>query len=1034
MSNPYVDLCLKVQAARRSFEAIRTPLAPALGVAALLYTHQLANVQRVLTDVRVRHLLADEVGLGKTVQALMVLNALRCQRADLQALIIVPDMLVTQWRDEIMTRAHTAPFGEDDGDREGQYIRLAWEDQLRINDNGKPRFALADIDPNRFNVLIVDELHRLRSDVQDRIVRVAGDFEHLLVLTATPAFQKAERHAQLFALLEPERAALARRRIATGDRGISDHLATSDDLSKWPGWAAAAVVDEFIERDRTAASSVEQEALAATALTHCAYRRVIRTRRADYRGVLPRRRHLPLVVEPLGAEADRQSLMWQYFGYLDDLSRQFKPVKLAKRVVLSPPSLEQRVDFLRRKGHERAGLLERVKPLVHRSQGDSRADALVDLLAEIWAKNPTERILVAAQDNLTVDYLFDLVQARLPVVGPLLQPIPLVASRVRQGMTTEAVGDLGGFGNETNENLEAFQRGEAQVLFAPEAAQVGLNLQCARVLVLYSVPWRPEEVEQWIGRLDRIGNSAAFSNDGAAKTLDVYTIAQSGLVDEKVVTVLQHFHVFDRSVNLDGDHLHEVTKRIEKAALRPDGVSWRELEHDTEAMAAKDEVQELDSALRKNLPWTVNSAISVRQSIESMPPAPPVITNKKLSRQAALGPCGWDRAFEGMLNLLCRAGEYDIRRKTDPETSCRFQTLWYKFGDPGMHGHREVLSRVTFSFGAEPCHDRSPRHAHAFITRRDDIGVPPRRSVTMTLYEENIRRPLRFLSFGDALHDEIIKGWRSQDNALLCLGVTFPADHSLWEHGEPGLYFIRLTVIDPATVFLMHNVEERVLETITRAATLSANDRLPDITRPFVKATLCALEADIRWLRALLAPSLKLEVRRKGGGNWGQAGVDEAASLLNPMAHEGNGVPTAKDLPTRTISKDEISAVKAEFSRQCQADKSAACSAWSNRFPEFKQALAIRLTVVEEEGCDAIAIAKEDLSRIVKALEVTLEQGNRGQITRAENARDAAVDTLAMTRVFWDERARWLRECEEHVRVVPPQEQMKVLVRARKGE
>ena len=68
---------------------------------------------------------------------------------------------------------------------------------------------------------------------------------------------------------------------------------------------------------------------------------------------------------------------------------------------------------------------------------------------------------------------------------------------------TKAVKDLAGFENETNENLEAFQRGHAQVLFAPEAAQVGLNLQCARILVLYSVPWRPEEVDQWIGRLDR---------------------------------------------------------------------------------------------------------------------------------------------------------------------------------------------------------------------------------------------------------------------------------------------------------------------------------------------------------------------------------------------------------------------------------------------------------------------------------------------------------------------------------------------------
>ena len=98
--NAYVDLCVHLQALRRRTEEVRSPLAPALGVAGSIYTHQLANVLRVLTDIRVRHLLADEVGLGKTVQALMILNALRRQRRDLRALVVVPDTaLMVQWRD-----------------------------------------------------------------------------------------------------------------------------------------------------------------------------------------------------------------------------------------------------------------------------------------------------------------------------------------------------------------------------------------------------------------------------------------------------------------------------------------------------------------------------------------------------------------------------------------------------------------------------------------------------------------------------------------------------------------------------------------------------------------------------------------------------------------------------------------------------------------------------------------------------------------------------------------------------------------------
>ena len=1025
--NPYADFCLGIQATRRHFESLRTPLASAAGVAASLYTHQLANVLRVLTDVRVRHLLADEVGLGKTVQALMILNALRYQRRTLSALVVVPDRLVTQWRDEIMTRAHTAPIGEAGGVEGGQYIRLAWEAQLRMTDAaGNAQLTLADIDPGRYDVLIVDELHHLRGDVQDRIVRVAAGFSHLLVLTATPAFQRPARHAQLFALLEPERTALARWRIARSARGMEEQLSTGDDLSKWPEWAAAAVVEAILGRDSVAAADSTDAALPASALAHCAYRRFIRTRRTDYGGVLPRRRHIPLVVEPLGAEADRQALMWRYFSYLDQLNRRFDPVLLAKRVILSPPSLEQRVDFLRREGHERGGLLDQVKPLVRKHQGDSRADALVDLLAGIWSHDASERVLVAAQDNLTVDYLFDLVRARLPLVGPVFKRVPLVAARVRQGMMTEAVENLGGLGNETTENLEAFQRGQAQVLFAPESAQVGLNLQCARVLVLYSVPWRPEEVEQWIGRLDRIGNTAAFSKLGEAKSIDVYTVTQRGLVDDKVVGVLQRFRVFESSVNLDGEHLEEVAGLIEAAALRPDSVNWRQLEYRTEAMAAEDEVQELASALRPHLPWSVSTAVREHRLLEALPPAPPAL--KVLSGPAATGPRAWDRAFEGMLKLLRRAGEYHIRWNTDLEGGSDFQTLWYKFGEQGMYGRRTVHSRVDFSFGADPGHERSPRFAHAFITRRGDIGTPPRRSVTMSLNGEAVRRPLRFLNFGDALHDELVSGWLPQDNGPVLLEVAYPADHSIWKHGAAGLYLVRVAIIDPASILLDRGVKDRTLESIARSATRMSAERLPAALEPFLEAVNCALEADVRWLRAQLSATIHLDCRRWDGSQWATAGVEETRALLDPMAHTGTGLPPSAAL---RASEEAASAASAELRRVRGGDTMAARESWSGQLASFQSSLCVRLLVVREEGRDATAVAREDLARAEDGLTLALERGNRAQITRAENARDHAADVLQMTEVLWQERCHWLQECEEYVRIPMPHEYLVGLLRAR---
>jgi ATP-dependent helicase HepA len=1017
--NPYVDLCLHIQALRRQAEEVRTPLASALGVAASVYTHQVGNVLRVLTDVRVRHLLADEVGLGKTIQALMILNALRRQRRDLRALIIVPDRLVPQWRDELMTRAHTAPY-ETNSPEEGQYVRLVWEDQLRRKDDaGVPKLTLTDIDPARYQVLIVDEIHRLRADLQDRIVHVSSEFEHVLVLTATPSFQRPDRHAQLFALLEPERTARARWEVADEAK----ELTVGDDLSKWPDGAAQQVVDNLLARDRAAAEADDSGSLTSTAMAMCAYRRVIRTRRVDYSGVLPRRRHLPIVVEPLGAEADRQALMWRYFAHLNDLSSRFDPVLLAKRVILSPPSLERRVDFLRRKGHERDGLLERVKPLAHKSNGDSRADALVDLLAAVWARTPQERVLVAAQDNLTVDYLFSLVQARLPEVGPIGARVPLVAARVRQGMEMDAVEDLGGFGDETSENLDAFQRGEAQVLFAPEAAQVGLNLQCARLLVLYSVPWRPEEVEQWIGRLDRIGNVAAFSSERDAQTIDVYTIAQRGLVDEKVVTVLQRFRAFERSVNLDGAHLAEVAQAIEDTALRPDAVSWRALEERTASMAAEDAVHELSSALRPHLPWQVRLAIAQRERLDAMHPVAPVIG--EIPEHSSAGPKAWDRALEPMFKLLERAGDYGLRWNTDPETQKRFRTLWYRFGDRGMYGDRPVTATVVFTFGADPTHERSPKHAHAFITRRGDIGSPPRREVVLKLEHDHVRRPLRFVNFGDGLHDELVDGWARQEPAQRALDVTYFDDHDLWGHAEPGWFLLRMSVLDAAEAIAPQRTLEETEHAVAAAVTRSAAEHLVTLVAPFSRAARCAVEADVRWLRASLMATTELTTRWRASHGWQLLPEEAVVALVNPMAHKREGLPRATPIAVDAAASAELDRLRSSDRRGGEV--------WSSMLPEFARELRARLRTIAEEARDELDVATRELVRVEVGLADAEVRGNRAQITRAERLRDAGADVVAMTKVYWQKREAWLRACESAVVELRPREQLGAAIRARRG-
>ena len=1017
--DPFYDICIRLQAVRRQAEVLRSPLVPALGVAAEVYPHQAGNVLRVLTDTQVRHLLADEVGLGKTVQALMILNALRYQRRSLQALVVAPDQLVTQWRDEIMTRAHSAPMGESGMLEGSQYIRLAWEAQLRREGpDGEPEFKLSDIDPSRYDVLVVDELHRLRADVQNRIVRVAPDFHHLLVLTATPAFQKPARHAQLFALLEPIRVASIMRDITQSEAGREAGLSERDDLSSWPEWAAQSVVEAVLVRDRKAAEEAGEVGPERAALTDGAYRRVIRTRRKDFPGVLPQRVHCPISVGPISSEADRQDLMWEYFTHLTDLSREIDPIRLAKRVVLSPPSLEQRVDFLRRFGHDRDGLLTRVKPLVHKSQGDSRADALIDILLSVWDERPQERVLVAAQDNLTVDYLFDLVQGRLPEVGPVGKRDPLQLVRVRQGMTTEAVEDLGDAKNKTFRSLEAFQRGEAQLLLAPEVAQAGLNLQCARVLVLYSVPWRPEEVEQWIGRLDRIGNSAIGGEAG--NTVDIYTITQDGLVDQKVVQVLSAFNVFERGVNLDGDHLEEVAQMIEFAALKPDQMDWASLLEATQQMADEDAVQELHSPLQRLSPWDASRALEIHRDISSLPPLGPVLTAS--GSTSLTGHEGWDRALEPLISLLQAANEYNVRWNIDPEDRRRFRSLWYVFGDRGFYGGRHVESQVVFSFGADPSSDRHPRHAHCFITRRADLETPPRRHVNLTIGDEKTKRPRRFLNFGDALHDELIRGWIPASDRTLLADVTFFEASDFWSDFSPGLYLIDVAQLDPTCLIGEDVLVALLAQLDSEAADLTA--------QPVVKALESALEADRRWLSSILRGDLRSDIFRWIGNEWRVVDGRAASKLLNPLRRHDQRAPEGRDLALPDYIED---ATKSELERLENRRKSHSREAWSHRIPTLASDLSIRIAILEAEAKDEAANLAAKVDDAISKWRTAQQGDNPGLITRAKNEVTRARERARVVAAASEARIEWLNRITRELTSVEPERKMSALIHVRRG-
>lgn len=1040
MNNPYVNFALWFQAYRRDAERKRSPLCGALGVRARIYTHQLANVARILASEEIRHLLADEVGLGKTVQALMVVNALRIQNPGLRVLVLVPDRtgLVQQWSDEILTRAHISP--EMDDVEENQSIRLVSPETV----------TPSEVDPSYYDLLIVDELHELSATIQDKITLEGPRFKHLLFLTATPNFRSPARHAQLFSVLEPTRTSIARHIIQNSNDGLSANL-NEIKLSAWPEWAVKEITTQLFERDANVAELLLKEEgkwdelggeppvddiYECAALANCLYRKVIRTRRKEFVGVLPVRNHHPIIVEPTYGESERQRLMWDYFEHLGGLSREFDPVLLAKRVILSAPSLRQRVTYLRGHGHEREGILEKVSPLLSADYGDARLDALTDLLAEIWRQDPEERVLVAAQDNLTVDHLFKVIPRRLPLVGPYTNRVRLKASCVRQGQDVEAATYNLGYGNETHENLELFQRGDSQVLFAPDKFQAGLNLQCARVIILYSVPWNPEEVEQWIGRLDRIGNTATKVKGRDVLPIDVYTIVQRGLVDEKVVKVLDCFKVFDQNINLDGEHLTEIAKNIEVTALKPQSMDWEALENKARRIAEENAELELQSDLRQHLPWGVDYAKRIMTKVENMQTLPGAINNLN----GRLGPEAWDKAIDGWVKLLSRAGEYTVKlnKVVEDDPNSTFLSLWYRYGDtlPYKAG-KKVLSTVLLnrsSSVANPQKERSPRNAVAFFTRRNELQQPPRRQVTIKLSDDDqVRRPLNFLNHGNPLHEDLLGGWLDIKNKALSsrVEVRLAEQHPIFKLDGEGMYIIGIGLSDPAQL-LPTSISSQEQEEIKKAIKYLPDEKLEDEISEISKQLEVNLFSDIRWIRAQLPTTLHVTVKKLSSGRWElvQDGVLEA--LLNPYAAgKKKRHPISREwTPTQSHESRIMTGLDAIWSSH-EHEK---MDAWGPRLEIYDKAIDTRVYVLSVDGRDSEVLRDIKIQEALEKYEQARSAGVKSSITRSESQYNKAIDISLMAKAAEKIRLKWLNDTRERTRSLQPARECEIALWVKKHE
>ncbi|MYQ36376.1 protein DpdE [Streptomyces cellulosae] len=514
-----------------------------LAAAAEIYPHQVRAALAVLSDPVQRYLLADEVGLGKTIEAGYVILQTLIDNPQARVVVVAPDSLRRQWQVELKSKFFTDDFPM----------------RVRITSHETPekweQYHQSDL-------VVVDEAHQLVQDRDDTdpTYRALCDLAHsaskLLLLSATPVTSSHTTHLGLLHLLDKdvykwsEREAFEQRynhraELATHLYSLSAEfhllLPSSIDMIKelLPQEDTrfddlAARVLELVDAEGNLCAETDMEDLSArvTALqahiseTYRLHRRVIRHRRTgvllddedsalfpyEVRG---RTEPSPLAVESYDPAADSlvewQTQLWGYLldEGLEDNRDAYALVLAVLASRLGGTSADY-IDALRWRVHRdedaalRAGLSPRER---HHLSAPSVAPLELKILEGLEEQITDDRH--AAEINELVDALLRALRRGGRIIifcGPGALASMLserLSERFRQVDFFEHTRRVGAEKSEAAIAEWRQQTAKCAVLVADDTAEDGLNLQAANTVIHVRLPWSPNQLEQRLGRTDR---------------------------------------------------------------------------------------------------------------------------------------------------------------------------------------------------------------------------------------------------------------------------------------------------------------------------------------------------------------------------------------------------------------------------------------------------------------------------------------------------------------------------------------------------
>lgn len=500
--------------------------------------HQLHVLNRAMETNNIRYILADEVGLGKTIEAGMIIRELKSRGLVSRILVVCPTGLVTQWASEMQEKFHekfqvilpsdydTIRRLTDNDDVYGQFDQVispmdsikpiekhaGWSEEKVEKYNEERIYSIIN---SGWDLIIIDEAHRVAGSSGEVARYKLGNLlaqasPYLLLLSATPHNGKTEPFLRLIRLLDadafPNAKSIVREQVApflirTEKREAIDN--NGNLLFK--NRITHLVTISWDERNNLQRELYEM----VSSYVAKTYNKALRNRKKNMCLIF-----LLIIMQRMvtsSTAAIRQSLERR----LNVLLEQRTCVGNLREEDLDELNIEDGVeDALEAISLDMELEIEELKQIISLAKQaqfqnqDAKVEPLLNEIDAILSEDRTQKVIIFTEFVATQTYLQELLVNRDYTVTIL-----------NGGMSID----------ERNAAMQEFKT-STSIFISTDAGGEGLNLQFANIIINYDLPWNPMKIEQRCGRVDRIGQQ---------RDVHIYNFIVGETVENRVREVLE---------------------------------------------------------------------------------------------------------------------------------------------------------------------------------------------------------------------------------------------------------------------------------------------------------------------------------------------------------------------------------------------------------------------------------------------------------------------------------------------------------------